>query len=182
MKKHKVLRKILIFFGSLLLIFGLINIIWLVGIKSPYKKFAEGMEKIEGPKMDGITRTYYEKQQDGYEYYIKSPTYLSDNGFMYVINSAANMVIMDENGTETPCMDVQVKLYVWPQLFGGYKYGVDIQKEGVWEQIYIDDQGNYLPQDSENIELNKYLESVVKENETEISKLLKLANEQWELK
>ena len=139
------------------------------------------MERIEGPKMDGITRIYYEEQKDGYEYYIKIPTYLSDNGFMYVMNSSGNKVIMEENGEEIPYMEVRVKLYVWPQLLSSHKYGVDIQKEGVWEQIYIDEQGNYIPQDSENIELNEYLESIVKENETEILKLLKLAKEQWKL-
>ena len=181
MKKHAVLKKILIFFGILLLVFALINIGWFVGIKSRYDTYAKGMEKIEGPKMDGIIRTYYEKEEDGYRYYIKSPTYLSDNGFMQVANAFSNIVIVDDDGEATHSLDVRVKLYVWPQVFGGYQYGVDIQKEGVWEQIYIDEEGNYLPQDSENVEVNEYLDSIIQENESEILKLLKLANERWQL-
>lgn len=181
MKQKKVVKRLLIFGTIVLIMFAVINLVWFIGIKIPYDNLSEGMERIQGPTLDGITRIYHTESRGGYEFNIKNSSYLSNNGYLSVIDESGMVVIMDEDGNAQNANDVYITLFIWPKLFAGFEYGVDVQKEGMWEQIYIDKDGNYIPEDTENVELNEYMESLLKEYETEIQGLLKAANEQWEL-
>ena len=181
MKQKKVVKKLIIFGVVVALVFAVINLVWFLGIKVPYDNLSNGMEKIQGPTVDGFTRIYHTASKDGYEFNIKNPAYLTDNGYLSVVDESGIVVVMDENGNVENKEDY-ITLFIWPQLFGNYKYGIDIQTDEAWEQIYIDLEGNYITEDVDNVELNEYYENLLKKYEVEIQKLLKAAKEQWNFK
>ena len=72
MKQKKVVKKLIIFGVVVALVFAVINLVWFLGIKVPYDNLSNGMEKIQGPTVDGFTRIYHTASKDGYEFNIKN--------------------------------------------------------------------------------------------------------------
>ena len=183
MNKQKNIKKVLIFGILVLSIYGVINLIWLIGVKMEYDAYSKNMKKVVSQEEEDVARISYYKTKNGYTYSIKSPSYLSNNGFVTVAKEEGYVAEIDEEGNLIADNGVCVTLFIWPTLFAETQYGIDIwsEKEGISYQLYIDKNGNYIPEDASNIELNEYYESIMKEYETEIQKLLKLVEKQWDL-
>ncbi len=182
MKNMTTGKKLLILFGGILLVFGIINLVWFIGIKCKYISNSKNMQAAEEIGKVSAKNSYYHIE-DGYEYMVAHPGYLGGNGFFAVSREEGYSVTIDENGEFLSDNGVCVTLYIWPKMFY-YMYGVDIysEKENIWYQIYIDENGNLVTDDEKNIELNESKQVVLEEYETEIANLLELAKNQWELK
>ena len=85
-----------------------------------------------------IVPRYVHTDEDGYDYAVKYPEYLSFTG-----NLSVGLPADEYN----PFTDF---LIVWPKIFGGYEYGVSVTKNGQGYQIYINIDGTAVhPEDSE---------------------------------
>ena len=181
MKKISVAKKLLIFFGGAILIFGIINLVWLFGIKMKYINMSEDFMTGEEAQKESAKDSYY-LIKDGYEYLVAHPTYLGTNGFISVFKEGGYEATIDENGEVIKDNGVCVTLFIWPEVFG-YEYGVDIysEKEQLWEQITIDENGNYIPTNKKNVEYNEYITDLIEEYQAEIQLLLEKSKKQWSM-
>lgn len=129
------------------------NIIWLVMVTVKYNHFIERIPKNEF----GL---HHKKDEEGYSYSVKTPNYLRLVG---------NLAVSNENTNEV--------LIIWPKLYGGYDYGIRIQKEGQVFEFYIDDKKNPVNKD----ENNEFVKQQIKLHEREIDELLKRAKNAFEM-
>ena len=85
-----------------------------------------------------IVPRYIHTDEDGYDYAVKYPEYLSFTG-----NLSVGLPADEYN----PFTDF---LIVWPKIFGGYEYGVSVTKNGQGYQIYVNADGTAVyPEDNE---------------------------------
>jgi hypothetical protein len=176
-EKHPALRKLLILATVIVCIFAVINLVWYIGVKTTYDHIAARLEKVTDEETGG---TKYQKEVEGYTCVLSMPPYLSNSGFFTTEKSGGYIVTeVDDEGAVISDNGVSVSLFIWPKIFGRYEYGAMIYsaKENLFEQIYIDSKGNYLPQDEENVELNEYTSSLIDEYHDEIVTMLDLAGE-----
>ena len=130
--KKKVLKVIL----GILAVFSLLNVSWYIWRMVKYDAYCRGWEK--NPFATWIVPRYFYTDNDGYDYGVKYPEYLSITG-----NMSVGLPAIDDN----PFTDF---LIVWPKLLGGYEYGVAVNVDGNGYQIYVKADGNAVnPQDSE---------------------------------
>ncbi|HAK42009.1 MAG TPA: hypothetical protein DCM59_03915 [Clostridium sp.] len=142
-------KKILIF---IILVFVVLNISWFSITSIKYNKFVKDLPKF-GPGLS------YSTLKDGYNYNVKKPNYLSYTGNLGVSNS--------EKGEF---------LIIWPLIFGGYKYNISIQRDGIVYSFYVDENMNPLDKDDTNSASN------IEKHKADIDALLSKANEMWPLK
>ena len=83
-------RKILTVFLAMLAAFFLLNLIWFVWRHTAYSGFAEGMTRTE--TSSSLFPTYAAKDENGFDYTVKYPDYLSLTG-----NLAVGFPGTDEN-------------------------------------------------------------------------------------
>ena len=159
-------KKILIIIASLLTVFIIINAAWVIRRKSVYEPYTGGMEyhKVNMHITDVIVPRYVYKDQDGFDYSVKYPEYLSMVG-----NLAVGFPGTDEN----PFTD---SLIIWPKYGGRYEFGVilnpkDPDSEG-W-MFYIDAYGNAIDPEYQPIAV---------EYSDVISELLNRAFSFWNIK
>ncbi len=153
--KKKALRVILCI---ILVFFVLINICWYVWRASKYGPYSKGMEK--NVFATWIVPRYSFTDDDGFDYGVKYPDYLSLTG-----NLSVGLPAADGN----PFTDF---LIIWPQLSGVCRYGVSLTVDDVTYQIYIKSDGSAVsPEDSE---------VAVRCQET-INVLLRRAEKMWNL-
>jgi hypothetical protein len=70
----KTLKKKLIITGSVILLFGIYNLVWYIAVSEKYNDHIIGMEEIYP------NRTYVIDNRDGYTYNVKIPDYLTFTG------------------------------------------------------------------------------------------------------
>lgn len=130
--KKTVLKAVL----GILILFILINAGWYGWRMVKYGAYCKGMEK--GFFSTWIVPRYVHTDDDGYDYGVKYPEYLSFTG-----NMSVGLPAYDDN----PFTDF---LIVWPKVFGGYEYGVSVTIDGQGYQVYVDPDGTAVhPEDSE---------------------------------
>ena len=154
-------KKILTSLFVLLAVFFLLNLIWLGWRHWAYAGFAEGMTRTE--TSSALFPTYAAKDEDGFDYTVKYPDYLSLTG-----NLAVGFPGTDEN----PFTD---GLILWPKLSGGYEYGVILnsrETDDTGYMFYIDAQGSALDAEYEAL-AEKYRDV--------IAELLERAESVWAL-
>jgi hypothetical protein len=175
-EKHPALRKLLILAIVIVCVFAAINLVWYIGVKTSYDHIAARLEKVTDEETRG---TRYQKEVDGYTCGLSMTGYLFNSGFFSIDKSDGYTAEIDDDGNVISDNGVSVSLFIWPQTFGGYEYGVMIysEKENLHEQIYIDSKGNYLSQDEGNVEVNEYLSSLINKYHDEIAPMLDLADE-----
>lgn len=151
--KKIILRAIL----CLLALFILINISWYVWREVKYGSYNTGME--ENYFATWIVPRYIQTDEDGYDYGVKYPDYLTTTGNLSVGCPATDGNMFTDS------------LIIWPKLFGGYECGVFLE-EGEEYQIYINTDGSAIyPEDRE----------VVARHQENIDALLCKAKEMWDL-
>ena len=153
-KKKTILRVAL----GLLALFLLVNVCWFTWRAVKYSPYSRGME--ENVFSNWVVPRYLYTDEEGYDFGVKYPGYLSLTGNLFV-----GLPGTDEN-TFTDC------LFIWPKASGGYEYGVIVSENGESYQIYIQPDGSAV--DSENSEI------VARFRET-IDTLLRRANARWDL-
>lgn len=141
-----------------LALFILVNICWYVWREVRYEPYAKGMEK--NFYATWLVPRYVYTDDEGYDFSVKYPNYLSFTG-----NLCVGMPAEDDN----PFTDFIV---IWPNVTGASKYGASITVGNEMYQIYINPDGTAVdPADGETV-------AGCKEN---IAVLLKKANEMWDL-
>ena len=141
-----------------LALFVLINVGWYVWRAVKYAPFSKGMDK--NCFSTFIVPRYAYTDDEGYDYTVKYPDYLSLTG-----NLCVGLPEVDDN----PFTDF---LIIWPNVTGGYEYGVSLTVGDVAYQIYINPDGTAAdPADGGRV-------AACQEN---VDALLGKAEEMWDL-
>lgn len=152
-------RKVLKVITLVLSVFVLFNIFWYAWRDMKYDSYINEME--ENELSSWIVPRYKHVDEEGYDYSVKYPDYLSFTG-----NMSVGLPSLDNN----PFTDF---LVIWPKVFGGYEYGASLTVDGVNYQIMINEDGSAVD--------SQYNEIAAMSKET-IDLLLHKANEKWDLK
>lgn len=139
--------------------FLLLNSVWFGWRHFAYSDYRTGMNKTDFSSLFHLT--YVGLDEDGFEYNVSYPDYLTFTG-----NLAVGYPGTDEN----PFTD---GLIIWPGLFGGYEYGIILNPKEDDPQgymFYIDPHGNAVDE--------TYRETAEK-NQAVILELLERANSRW---
>ncbi|MBQ9035965.1 MAG: hypothetical protein IJ115_00675 [Erysipelotrichaceae bacterium] len=152
-------RKVLKVITLVLSVFVLFNIFWYAWRDMKYDSYINEME--ENELSSWIVPRYKHVDDEGYDYSVKCPDYLSFTG-----NMSVGLPSLDNN----PFTDF---LVIWPKVFGGYEYGASLTVDGVNYQIMINEDGSAVD--------SQYSEIAAMSKET-IDLLLHKANEKWDLK
>lgn len=172
-KNVKKYKKILILIGIIVGIFAIINLTWFVGIKSRYIELTKSFENSKDELMN------YTKDINGYRYIVKDTGYLDNSGFANVSIAKDVVVEIDDDGNEVTNDFTKVTLYIWPEWFDGYTFGIVIDNGKKGYQINVDKNGNYISYDKDNQEEMK---SILNDNRDEINKLFELADKMWNIR
>lgn len=184
---HKVLFIVLAIIIGIILI---INMLWFVAVKKDYLHWANIVGETENSLGDLVNAT----QEGDYTFGVKQPSYLHWNGFLSVGKQSTSTVTIDKDGKEHG-NGTDITMYIWPKLFGEIKYGfmiIDHDKKTtdygytkedrtINEQIYVDENMNFIPYDQNNIEYNQYIENLLEDNKAECLKMMNMAKEKWEI-
>lgn len=103
--------------GSALIIFIILNIIWLVNRNINYQSALE----VTPTEENGI----YTSRDKKYLYYVNPPTYLYYNGNLGVTDRSNNFLLI-----------------IWPSAFKEDKYGIRIEEKNQAYEIMVDKYGN----------------------------------------
>ncbi|MGE6313515.1 hypothetical protein ACQKD6_24230 [Bacillus cereus] len=135
----------------LIILFGLWNLIWFVTVTIKYQKFIDAVPE----NKYGV----HNKEESGYVFNVKTPDYLRFTGNLGV--------------SKVESLD---GLIIWPLLFGGYEYGVRLQKGDQVFEIYVDENMNPIYKDDE------VAVEQIKKNQEEVQAMISKASEIWDLK
>ena len=103
--------------------------------------------------------------------------YLGDSGFASVSNAPLVESTIDEDGSGKAI----VTLFIWPENFSGYTYGIDIEIDDAATQINVDANGHYI-KDDESIESAKKKQALLEKHSEDINKLFELADKMWDIR
>lgn len=123
---------LIILLGAVLLL----NLLWFGWRHIAYSRYDGGMTRTE--MSSALFPSYAAKDEDGFDYSVKYPDYLSVTG---------NLAVGFSGTEENPFTD---GLIIWPKLFGGYEYGVMLnskETDSNGYMFYIDEQGNAIDEE-----------------------------------
>ncbi|MDL2233446.1 hypothetical protein LJC63_07695, partial [Ruminococcaceae bacterium OttesenSCG-928-L11] len=149
-------KKITLTVCVVLALFALLNIGWFAWRAVKYAPYSTAMT--QNAFSDVIVPRYAFVDDEGYNYNVKYPDYLSFTG-----NISVGMPASDDNLFTDA-------LIIWPLASGGYEYGVLLYEESEGYQIYIDSQGNAV---------NRNDDEVIERHKDNIGTLLQRAEEMW---
>lgn len=129
--------------------FAIWNLGWFIITKAVYSEFLEAVPKNEFGK--------YVMEEKGYLFNVKKPGYLSFTGNLGVTEKGSM------NG-----------LIIWPEIFGGYKYGVRLQQDDEVYEIYLDEHMKLVNED-------EFTNQLYEKYQKEIESLFSEANQVWDL-
>ena len=175
-KKNSTIKKLTILLSIIVIIFTVINLIWYLGVDRQYNKFCNKLVEVS----DSNGR-YYEKISNGYHYKIKRPSYMDFGGFLMIEDEEGSWVEYNSAGEPINSNGLCIALYIWPDIFGNYKYGVSFDDEiqDIFLQAIIDENLNFIPYDLNNTEFNTIKEMLINENKDEILALIDNAKTMW---
>jgi hypothetical protein len=140
---------VIVVIAGLVLLFLCYNLIWFLWSHLKYDRWTEGMK----PFRKGIS--YVLEGEDEYLYNLKYPDYLQFGGNICVATK-----------------DQKYALLIWPQITGGYEYGVQIESDGtLWSIMVTKDMKAVRQIDEEILVLHR----------EEINQLNVKAREMWDL-
>ena len=177
MKSRSILKRIIVVFVLIAVVFGGINLFWYGFKYQPYKKLTDHMPGNNDPDMPR-----YVFADDNYIYKVKMPGYLSfDSGFLYIgpNDEEAAVYIPDDNGNLTEKNKPHVDIFIWPQMFSETEYGLTIYEETYSMQFMINSLGEYLPDETVSEEEKAYVLELFETHRDEIQDILRAANELW---
>ena len=113
---------------------------------------------------------------------MKGASYLSHSGFLCVSDEEGLVFEQDKDGNVISDNGTAVSLYIWPKMFFGYTYGIDISNGDEWYQIEVDKDGQYIVDEDVDPENQEKRKELLEENREEIKKLLDLADKMWDIR
>ena len=130
------IKKLGILAITILLVFASINLFWIFSTYIPYNNFAAKMDRIE--EGDG-EYVYYEKTLDGFSFHLSPPNYLDFSSFLALSREEGHIVTYDSSGNIDSTNGIGISLFIWPDVFGNFEYGVFFVDEAndIWEQATI---------------------------------------------
>ncbi len=135
-----------------------LHVAWFAWREIRYGQYTPGMEPQEFSTW--IVPRYCWKDEDGYDYSVKYPDYLSLTG---------NLAVGSPAEGDDPFTDA---LIIWPKWTGGYGYGLLLyDQQDAW-QVEIDQEGNPL---------DPQWEAVVEAHREQVDTLLDKAKTHWVL-
>lgn len=108
--------------------------------------------------------------------------YLSNSGFACVSNEEGMTFETDKDGNVISDSGTSITLYIWPKMFIGYTYGIDVENADEMNQINVDNKGQYIPDKNVDPENQKKLEEILEKNKEEIDNLFDLADKMWNIR
>lgn len=191
MKKKSILKRLILLTIVIAAFFAIINLVWYVGIWMKYDRIIEKLEPImvmeEGEleaaaaEDDETERTgHYKGVADGYIFLVKATHYLQTDGFVTCAPEKEYSWREDDEGNVIWDNGPYVGMYIWPQVIG-YKYGLIIFDADIDMHIYIDQNGQYIPENKKNIEYNEYMEEILAKYENEINQVRNMVDTYLEL-
>lgn len=155
-------------FVACLVIFAIINIIWILGMLKPYLIFQSRMKNHSGYQENGRI-----VDDEHYCYSVHYPTYLYwQDGNLSV---SAPLGEVGKEGDKTICEANGSSMIIWINRFSGTirEIGVILVIDGVSEQIYLTDSKTARYKDQQ---------CMVDQEQQEIIKLFEKAEDAWKLK
>lgn len=198
------IKKKLIIFA--LLVFGVflvINIIWFAFVWRKYEGYKEKLgNEMVVDDLEELGKRYTLSEND-FDVSIKTPTYpqLSGGGFLRV-NKVGDVVGYDgetgipfnKDGEYIDIENTKIKpnmiFYIWPKLFGGYKFGIqyDCFEENNIEyggfksyQVDLDEELKPVIIEDADEEYTLKLQKLYNENYDDMMELIKYANDLFDL-
>lgn len=149
--RNDIRKKVIII---IILLFATINILWASIVNIKYNKYVKAIPK-------NSFGTYSMVDDDGYNFNVKKPDYLSFIGNLGIANYTTGEALI-----------------IWPKITGEYEFGLRLQNEEMVLDAYIDKDLKSLHKNSKHAE---YVNKQIEEHRGEIEKLFKLADELWDL-
>lgn len=176
MKKNK--RIILSIVFIVLLLFILICTYWCFSIYFPYKNYIKSCNKLSKVEITKSKERHLFKDEKGYSFFIKSPTFLSWSGNLGI--DTPNL--FSTTGKEIPYSN---SLIIWPKgnkidELGVILFSCSENENGIncsSNQLYIDEKGNYIPYGDEKTDINN--KKLLENNKKEITILLEKMHKIW---
>lgn len=174
-----IIKRLLILFAAILLLFASINAAWYFGYQQRYNAIAKNLEKtyIFDEIDDDMLR--YTKEVDGYTISLKMPKYLGSGGFVSIAKTSGYSVSLDDDGNIIESSEMYITLYLWPKFFSGYKIGLDFydERNEFWEQVELTTDMELTNTNAlDDAYIDDMLE-LISEHRDEINKLLAVASE-----
>lgn len=177
MRGRSVLKRIIVVFALIAVVFGGVNLFWYGFKYLPYRKMTGHMPLSNDPELPRYVFT-----DDHYMYRVKMPRYLSfDSGFLYIgpNDDEAAAFISDDDGNLTEKNIPHVDMFIWPQMFSETEYGLTIYEETYSMQCMINSLGEYLPDETVSEEEKANTLELFEKHKAEIQDILRAANELW---
>ena len=175
-EKKNVLLKLTILALIIAAIFGTINAVWYFGYKKTYDDFAKVMEELSSEAKKGND---FEIISDDCICRLNMPKYLGSGGSLTVHKAEKIQYQFDEKGNLINGDEKTVILHIWPQKFGGYKYGVTVMNPLTTQQIEIYPDGSIVPQENGNTELDESNQATIEIYREEILHYIDVAHTLW---
>lgn len=151
-------KKIILFVtGILLLIFTVWNITWFVYVAFKYTPYTELVPKDK-------YGSHHIVDSDGYNFNVEKPIYLFFTGNLAAVAPGAACTLV-----------------IWPEVFGGYEYGLRVEDESGGYEIIVDSNGNALRLDGQSDNEFEQSVAVIEKNRESIQKIFEKANNLWAL-
>ncbi len=165
-------KKLTVLAIVILSIFASINIFWAASAGLPSYGYKERL----GANIEE-ERTSYSVKKDGLVYAVHKSVYMSGRAYLHVFNRyTVDLATHTDNG-------IAIDLYIWPDIFGNYKYGVMISDEidDINELFVIDENLNYFPNDPDDTETNERIEKLINDYRDQIKQRIEGAQSMWRL-
>lgn len=180
-KKKTAMKKLSILALVIFIAFFLINLFWLATIYFPCYSYTKDMER--GPSEFGIG---YQKVIDDHTYSIAVPYYMTYSPFISLSKNIdrasvkAEKVEMEDGGINY-FYGNEVTLFIWPKIGGTYQYGAVLTAGNHSYMSYVDENGNYIENDTMSDEGKVKAKELYEELHDQIVEDLSLAKQFWGL-
>lgn len=177
--KILIIKRLLILFAVILLIFGIINAIWYFGYRQRYNGFTKNLEVTYLFEEDDDEMMRYTKEIGDYIVSMKMPEYLGLGGFVSIAPTAGYTVSEDDEGNIIESSEMYVTLYIWPKFFIDYKIGLDFYDEAnlIWEQVELTSDMELMNTDNYDDAYVEYILQLMSDHQDEINEMIHIASE-----
>lgn len=188
-KNLSTFKKLTLLAVIIILVFIIINVIWLVRFAIPYYGYVhtEGFYLNDSLPIEidnSEIFKQYNKESNGYFLTVKNCHYLGSDGFLKVSKPIERISYSDNDGAANiDTIDSKsYMLFIWPDTFKGYSYGVLVDDAGTgeYQTIPIDENlkvtFNYLDETEK-----EHDQIIIDNNYDEINSMIKLAKDEWGL-
>lgn len=181
--KKSIAFRLCIVLLAVLLLFGGFHFTWKLGYMKQYERIAEKLDVIyldeDGePKAEhDESMKRYSKVFGDYIVSLKMPAYLGFGGFISVGDKDGYTGELDADGNIIGGSGLDVALYVWPKLFGGYDLGIEFNDpyNDIWEQVMVNRDLSLQDTEDMDDEYVEYIDKMIQDNRAEIENMFKVA-------